>query len=139
MSKRSRSKANIPIHRESLSCLLPCPPILPSLPSLYKCRARSTNRPCLCKTKPIFSRTKPMQPPMREGVTRIFRSAPPQKNKANQTHFQNGQYKHKCSKNKGLCQRTTNNEHYSKQTQSIQPNSPAPKSPPTRPAGRPQP
>jgi hypothetical protein len=49
MSKRSRSKANIPIHRESLSCLLPCPPILPSLPSLYKCRARSTNRPFFAK------------------------------------------------------------------------------------------
>jgi hypothetical protein len=26
------------------------------------------------------------------------------------TQFQNGQYEHKCSKNKGLCQRTTNNE-----------------------------
>jgi len=38
MSKRSRSKANIPIHRESLfwilspvSCLLPYPPILPRI------------------------------------------------------------------------------------------------------------
>jgi hypothetical protein len=42
MSKRSRSKANIPIHRESLFwilspvfCLLPAPPILPSLPKNY--------------------------------------------------------------------------------------------------------
>src|SRR4030042_3869606 len=29
---------------------------------------------------------------------------------AKQTQFQNGQYRHKYSKNKGLCQRTTNNE-----------------------------
>jgi len=43
MSKPSRSKANIPIHRESLFwilspvfCLLPDPPILPSSPGLYE-------------------------------------------------------------------------------------------------------
>ncbi len=50
MSKRSRSKTNMPIHRESLfwilspvfcllspvSCLLPYPPILPSFPALYE-------------------------------------------------------------------------------------------------------
>ena len=30
---------------------------------------------------------------------------------AKQTQFQNGQYKHKYSNSKGLCQRTTNNEH----------------------------
>jgi hypothetical protein len=53
MFKRSRSKANIPIHRESLSCLLPKPPILPNLPALYTCRDSSTNRPVLCKTKPM--------------------------------------------------------------------------------------
>jgi hypothetical protein len=29
---------------------------------------------------------------------------------AKQSQFQNGQYKHKYSKNKGLCQKTTNNE-----------------------------
>ena len=38
MSKRSRSKANIPIHREFLSCLLPYPPILPSLPRAHRHR-----------------------------------------------------------------------------------------------------
>jgi hypothetical protein len=43
MSKRSRSKANIPIHRESLfwipspvSRLLPNRPILPSLPGIHE-------------------------------------------------------------------------------------------------------
>jgi len=45
MSKRSRSKPNIPIHRESVfcllsfvSCLLPYPPILPSLPRAHRHR-----------------------------------------------------------------------------------------------------
>jgi hypothetical protein len=43
MSKRTRSKANIPIHRESLFwilspvfCLLPKPPLLPSLPGIHE-------------------------------------------------------------------------------------------------------
>jgi len=63
MSKRSRSKANIQIHWESLFwilspvfCLLPylpILPILPSLPALYICRGSSTNRPVFCKTNPI--------------------------------------------------------------------------------------
>ena len=34
----------------------------------------------------------------------------PSVNYAKQTQFQNRQYKHKCGTNKGLCQRTTNNE-----------------------------
>ncbi len=43
MSKRSRSRANIPIHREPLFwilppvfCLLPLPPILPRLPRIHE-------------------------------------------------------------------------------------------------------
>ena len=43
MSKRSRSKASIPINRESLFwilspvfCLLPHPPVLPSLPNIHE-------------------------------------------------------------------------------------------------------
>ena len=45
----------------------------------------------------------------------------------NQTQFQNGQYKHKYGKNKGLCQRTTNNEQQrSFKTNPIKPN-PGPK------------
>jgi len=48
MSKRSRSKANIPIHRESVFCplssvfcLLPNPPILPSLPRIHQSIAQN--------------------------------------------------------------------------------------------------
>ena len=45
-------------------------------------------------------------------------------NYAKQTQFQNGQYKHKYSTNKGLCQRTTNNEHQTlPKTNPIKPNS----------------
>ncbi len=49
---------------------------------------------------------------------------------AKQTQFQNGQYKHKYSKYKGLCQRTTNNEQRTLfKTNPIKPNStPLPKS-----------
>jgi hypothetical protein len=56
MSKRSRSKANIPIHRESLfwilspaSCLLPEPPILPSLLRIHE--SIMQNKPNCCKDK----------------------------------------------------------------------------------------
>ncbi len=46
---------------------------------------------------------------------------------AKQTQFQNGQYKHKYNKNKGLCQRTTNNDHQTlRKTNPIKPNPPAP-------------
>jgi len=46
---------------------------------------------------------------------------------AKQTQCQNGQYKHKYSKNKGLCQRTTNNEQRTPfKTNPNKPNSPAP-------------
>ena len=45
---------------------------------------------------------------------------------AKQTQFQNGQYKHKYSKKKGLCQRTTNNDQRTlSKTNPIKPNSPA--------------
>jgi len=40
----------------------------------------------------------------------VFVSLWPWVNYAKQTQFQNGQYDHKYSKNKGLCQRTTNNQ-----------------------------
>ena len=43
---------------------------------------------------------------------------------AKQSQFQNGQYKHKYSKNKGLCQKTTNNEQRTlSKTNPIKPNS----------------
>jgi hypothetical protein len=49
---------------------------------------------------------------------------------AKQTQFQNGQYKHKYSKNKVLCQRTTNNEQQTLlKTNPIKPNSLAPRDP----------
>ena len=42
---------------------------------------------------------------------------------AKQSQFQNGQYKHKYSKNKGLCQKTTNNEQRTRfKTNPIKPN-----------------
>jgi hypothetical protein len=44
---------------------------------------------------------------------------------AKQSQFQNGQYKHKYSNTKGLCQRTTNNEQRMLfKTNPIKPNSP---------------
>ena len=46
---------------------------------------------------------------------------------AKQTQCQNGQYDHKCSNTKGLCQRTTNNEQRTLfKTNPIKANSPAP-------------
>jgi len=46
---------------------------------------------------------------------------------AKQSQFQNGQYKHKYSNHKGLCQRTTNNEQRTlSKTNPIKPNFPAP-------------
>jgi hypothetical protein len=46
---------------------------------------------------------------------------------AKQSQCQNGQYKHKYSRNKGLCQRTTNNEQRTlSKTNPIKPNPPAP-------------
>ena len=45
-------------------------------------------------------------------------------NYAKQSQCQNGQYKHKYSKNKGVCQRTTNNEQQTlPKTNPIKPNS----------------
>jgi len=71
MSKRSRSRANIPIHRESLFWILS--PIFclnrPSCPACHEFMSQ------LCKTKPISSRPKTMQPPLPQTVTPIFRSA----------------------------------------------------------------
>jgi len=94
MSMRSRSKANISIHRESLSCLLspvfcllPCPPILPSLAALYTCRDSSTNPPVFRKTNPILIRTKPMQPSLPQRFTKANRPWPLEENKPNQTQF----------------------------------------------------
>jgi len=56
MSKRSRSKANIPVYRKSLFCilspvsrLLPNQPILPSLPRIHE--SIMQNKPNLPKAK----------------------------------------------------------------------------------------
>jgi hypothetical protein len=42
--------------------------------------------------------------------TKANHPQPLEENEPKRTQFQNGQYKHKYSKNKGLCQRTTHNE-----------------------------
>jgi hypothetical protein len=85
----------------------------------------SSIQPCLCKTNPIPQRPKPTQPSFPQRVTKENHHWPLKENKANQTQFQNGQYKHKYSKNKGLFQRTTNNEQRTlSKTNPIKPNSP---------------
>jgi len=153
---------------------------LSARPSCPACHAFMSQ---LCKTNPILQTTKPPQHLIPHRFTAISRSAPPPKNKPNQTQFpapccagkesrisernacpdlsgghqrsriqcresrieyrvskiqhhcakqsqcQNGQYRHKHSNNKGLWQRTMNNEHYPKQTQS-NPIFPAPPKPP---------
>jgi len=141
MSKPSRSRANIPIHRESLSCLLsPVFCLLSPISYLlspvfcilsYLCLRVFVVTSQLCKTNPIRKTTESPQPLLPQRLTLIFAFTPVEKtnpNKPNpatpgkhressiqhqvsspvyakQTQFQNGQYKHKYSKHKGLCQR----------------------------------
>jgi len=58
---------------------------------------------------------------------------------AKQTQCQNGQNAHKSSKNKGLCQRTTNNDQRPlSKTNPIKPNSPAPRERPLQFPSRPE-
>jgi hypothetical protein len=73
-------------------CLLPKPPILPRV--LLSVVLLSPSRLSvfvamiqLCKTKPISSRPKPSQLLISQRFTPIFRPAPLQKNKPNQTQF----------------------------------------------------
>jgi len=95
MENEATTKTPIPIHRESLFWIL-SPVFCPTRPSCPAC-PRST----LVET--------PLQ------IALFF---------AKQSQFQNGQYKHKYSKNKGLCQRTTNNEQPTlSKTNPIKPNS----------------
>jgi len=67
----------------------------------------------LCKTNPISPTTKTPQPPWPQRITKTNCPAPLEKTnpiEPKRTQFQNGQYEHKYSKKKGLCQRTTNND-----------------------------
>jgi len=85
MSMRSRSKANIPIHRESLFwilspvfCLLPNQPVLPSLPKIHE--SIMQNKPNSLNTE--FNATL--------FATKLYRKNRPdraRKNKPNQTQF----------------------------------------------------
>ena len=85
MSKRSHSKANIPIHRESLFwilspvfCLLPNQPVLPSLPKIHE--SIMQNKPNSLNTE--FNATL--------FATKLYRKNRPdraRKNKPNQTQF----------------------------------------------------
>jgi hypothetical protein len=92
MSKRSCSKANIPIHRESLSCLpspvscllspvsclLPAPPILPNLPRIHESIMQNKPNSRNDKTNATFFTAKDYEnePPR-----------PTRKNKPNQSQF----------------------------------------------------
>jgi len=85
MSKRSRSKANILVHRESIfwilspvSCLLPKSPILPSLPGIHE--SIMQNKPNLPKAEMALN----LCPKKHYGKTCPLRR---RKNKANQTQF----------------------------------------------------
>src|SRR3990170_38451 len=85
MSKRSRSKANIPIHRESLFCilspvfrLLPNTPILPTLPPIHQSILQ--NEPNLCNVKMTLNLC----------CEKYYEKTPPRrprKNKPKQTQF----------------------------------------------------
>jgi len=99
MENEATTKTPIPLHRESLSCLL-SPVFCPTRPSCPAC-SRST----LVET--------PLQ------IHLFF---------AKQSQLQNGQYEHKYSKHKGLYQKTTNNDQRTPfKTNPIKPNSPAPR------------
>jgi hypothetical protein len=90
----------------------PRTPSPPSPPALYVCRDFST-QPCL-----FFA--KQTQFPQQQERRNLFcrkglpkQTTPAHSKKTNpiepkQTQFQNGQYKHKYTNSKGLCQRTTN-------------------------------
>jgi hypothetical protein len=62
----------------------------------------------MCSLCPLRPNQSPSKKPNRS--LRAFVSWWQSVNYAKQTQFQNGQYKHKYSKHKGLCQRITNNE-----------------------------
>jgi len=115
-----------------------------SLPSLWlfpSCLCALVAMSQLCKTKPISSTPKPMQPPLPERVTPILRSASPPKNKPKQSqssnairntqyairntnpikpNFKMGNINLSTATVKAYAkeQRTMNNERHSKQTQS---------------------
>jgi len=100
------------------------------------CQRTTNNEPqTLLKTNPIkpnFKRSKPIsnaQTAYPACLPSTLVETPLQISlfSAKQSQFQNGQYKHKYSKNKGLCQRTTNNEQPTPfKTNPNKPNSPAP-------------
>jgi hypothetical protein len=70
MSKRTRSKANIPIHRDPLSCFLsPVFRLLPSAHNSYPAQLTKESWPVLRKTNPISKTPKPMQPLLPQRIT----------------------------------------------------------------------
>jgi len=111
MENEPTTKTPIPPHRESLSCLLSSvfcllSSALPAHPVLYtpSCPLHSILSSTLVET--------PLQ-------IALF--------SAKQSQFQSGQNEDKYSNDKGLCQRTTNNDRRTLfKTNPIKPNSPAP-------------
>jgi len=91
MSRRSRSKANIPINRESLFWILSplfwilSPAFCPTRLSCPSCHEFMT---LLCKTNPIYSRTKAMQLSLPQRFTEENHPWDIRKNKPNQTQSQ---------------------------------------------------
>ena len=63
---------------------------------------------CLCSLCPLRPNQSVSKKPNRSLCALV--ALWPALNYAKQSQFQNGQYKHKYSKDKGLCQKTTNNE-----------------------------
>jgi len=131
MENESTTKPPIPTHRESLfwilspvSCLLPYPPILPS--TLVETPLQIAL--FFAKQTQFSQRQNQCNSLCRKGLPKQTGPGPFEKTnpiEPKRTQFQNGQYKHKYSKNKGLCQRTTNNEQRTLfKTNPIKPNSP---------------
>jgi len=141
MSKRSRSKANISIHRESLSCLLspvfcllPYPPILPRIHESImqnKPNSRNDKTNATSCTHCHSDRRHATSVPKWRNLLQYCRHLPNRlfsriyqrimacimQNKAN---FKMGKIAISTARTKAYAkeQRTMNNEHYSKQTQS---------------------
>jgi hypothetical protein len=109
MENEPTTKTPIPAHRASLFCLLS--PVFCFL-SPVSCLLSSVFcllSPAFCFLSSVFCPTRPSCPACPPS-TLVETPLQITLFSAKQTQFQNGQYRHKYNKNKGLCQRTTDNE-----------------------------
>jgi hypothetical protein len=126
MENKAPTKTPIPIHREFLFWILS--PVFRLLSSLFRLpySVFCLLSPVFRLLSSVFCPTRPSCPACRPS-TNVERALQIALFFAKQSQFQNGQYKHKYSKNKGVCQRTTNDEPRTLlKTNPIKPNSPAP-------------